>query len=284
MSAPIPSHRTTAQATAFEQRFTLHAVTTIMTTVVALAFLFGFGNVWALARDLGVTPWVAPLVAPAVDLSVIGLLLSTWHLALHGARPEQTRPACRLLIFSSLMTLALNVTEPVAGGHYGRAAFDTVGPLLLIGWSEVGPGLLQAISTTQPPERASDSGPLRDKDSDAIIDESRLPTAERDDQQLAPRSREDVLLERALEEDARHWELHQRPISAETLRKQLHVGAAKSRMLVSEIRTVNGHHTSVEARQATTEQTIVQVRWCAEQTESTSTAGARSTVPVDRSI
>ena len=44
------------------------------------------------------------------------------------------------------------------------------------------------------------------------------------------------LLERAKGEDARHWAAHQRPISAETLRKRLHIGAARSRMLVSMIR------------------------------------------------
>jgi hypothetical protein len=30
-------------------------------------------------------------------------------------------------------------------GQWGRAAFDAVGPLLLIGWSEVGPALLAAM-------------------------------------------------------------------------------------------------------------------------------------------
>lgn len=30
--------------------------------------------------------------------------------------------------------------------HNGKDAFDSVGPLLLIGWAEVGPGLLQAIA------------------------------------------------------------------------------------------------------------------------------------------
>jgi hypothetical protein len=48
-----------------------------MGAVVGLTFLFGFGNVWPLALRLGVPPWVAPLVAPAVDLSVMGLLLGT---------------------------------------------------------------------------------------------------------------------------------------------------------------------------------------------------------------
>jgi hypothetical protein len=34
-----------------------------------------------------------------------------------------------------------------SGPSYGKAAFDAVDPPLLVGWAEVGPGLLQAIST-----------------------------------------------------------------------------------------------------------------------------------------
>lgn len=117
---------------------TLRLVTLIMATVVGLTFVFGFGNSLALGLRLGVPVFIAPLVAPAVDLSVVGLLLATRHLALHGARPELLRPARRLLVFSSLVTLALNVTEPLIAQEYGKAAFDAVGPLLLIGWSEVG--------------------------------------------------------------------------------------------------------------------------------------------------
>ncbi|WPB91412.1 hypothetical protein [Streptomyces malaysiensis] len=109
-----------------------------MAAVVGLTFLFGFGTVWTLAVRLGVPPWVALLVAPAVDLSVLGLLLGNRYLALQGANREQLRPARRLLIFSSLMTLALNVTDPLLAGQNGKAAFDAVGPLLLIGWAEVG--------------------------------------------------------------------------------------------------------------------------------------------------
>ncbi|WP_052914977.1 hypothetical protein [Protofrankia coriariae] len=33
-------------------------------------------------------------------------------------------------------------------GQYGKAAFDSVGCWLLIGWAEVGPSLLQAMQTT----------------------------------------------------------------------------------------------------------------------------------------
>ncbi|MFC5947484.1 hypothetical protein ACFQH9_04245 [Pseudonocardia lutea] len=88
--------------------------------------------------------WVVPLVAPVVDLSILGLLLGTRHLALTSASPEVLRPARRLLIFASVVTLLLNMAEPLVAGEFAEAAFDAVGPLLLIGW-EVGPGLLEAI-------------------------------------------------------------------------------------------------------------------------------------------
>ena len=41
-----------------------------MGTAVGLTFVFGFGNILNLAFSLGVPPWFAPLVAPAVDLSI----------------------------------------------------------------------------------------------------------------------------------------------------------------------------------------------------------------------
>ncbi len=49
----------------------VQAVTVIM-GVVGLALLFGFGKVLNLALRLGVPAWVAPLVALAVDLSILG--------------------------------------------------------------------------------------------------------------------------------------------------------------------------------------------------------------------
>lgn len=122
-------------------------MTVIVGIVVGLTFLFGFGNVATLGVRLGFPTYVAFLVAPAVDLSVVGLLLGTQHLALHGRPAEVLNPARRFLIFSSTVTLALNVAEPLIAGHYGKAAFDAVGPRLLIGWAEVGPSLLQAMQT-----------------------------------------------------------------------------------------------------------------------------------------
>jgi hypothetical protein len=114
----------------------VRVVTAVVGVVVGLTFLFGFGNVLDLAIQLDVPVWIAPLVALALDLSVLGLLVGLRHLILTGATAEQLRPAKRLLVFASSATLVLNVAGPIAAGAYGRAAFDTVGPLLLIGWSE----------------------------------------------------------------------------------------------------------------------------------------------------
>ncbi|GAA2660990.1 hypothetical protein [Streptomyces vastus] len=46
----------------------------------------------------------------------------------------------------------------------------------------------------------------------------------------------DPLLERARRMDARHRDLHQRPVSAESLRKELRIGADRSRQLVALVR------------------------------------------------
>lgn len=205
-------------------------------------------------------PGVAPLVAPAVDLSILGLLLGVRHLALHDATSDQLRPARRLLIFSSLVTLALNVADPLIAGEVGKAAFDAVGPLLLIGWAEVGPGFLQAIGTIsrraievsrttlpgdyEPRVAAVEAG-------DDAVDDGPTATGRRTTtlngngaEGPVPPTTDGDLLERAKQEDARHWATYQRPISAETLRKQLRIGAARSRMLVSMIRAdQSGRHT-----------------------------------------
>ncbi|WP_328647140.1 hypothetical protein OHS58_03770 [Amycolatopsis sp. NBC_00348] len=218
------------------------AVSVIMGTVVGLTFLFGFGNVLSLALRLGVPVWVAPLVAPAVDLSILGLLLGTRHLALAGASRDVLRPARRLLIFASVVTLALNVAEPLVVGEYGKAAFDAVGPLLLIGWSEVGAGLLQAIVAVS---QADDSGVVpnvgkaaeheREKFGDVAV--AQIDSAEQaDGRPLLAEGSLDALLDRARREDAAHRAEHQKPISADTLRVRLRVGAGRARRLVKIIR------------------------------------------------
>jgi len=231
----------------------VQTVTIIMGTVVGLTFLFGFGNVLNLALRLDVPAWVAPLVAPAVDLSILGLLLGIRHLALHGATPQQLRPARRLLIFASLTTLALNIADPLVTSAYGKAAFDAVGPLLLIGWAEVGPGLLQAItaighrvaiafevekSAGRDDHRALDDQARRalacDQDADSAPATS--PASGKISESDIKACAEHDLLERARRADAQHWAEHRRPISADTLRSTLRIGAGRARLLVSIIR------------------------------------------------
>ncbi|MEU8140241.1 SpdA protein [Streptodolium elevatio] len=232
-------------SSAADQDTVVRAVTVIIGAVIGLTFLFGFGNVWALALRLGVFPWVAPLVAPAVDLSVLGLLLAIRRLTLAGASPSIVRPAWRLLVLASFLTLALNVAEPLLTHHYGRAAFDAVGPLLLIGWAEVGPGLLEALND---PARSPAQFSRQDGSgvSDRHADKEQLTDGEiRTKGGLSaahigkqPTDVED-LLARARVADQQHWELHRRPISAETLRKELRVGAVRSRELVVTLRSTS---------------------------------------------
>ncbi|MCK9923363.1 hypothetical protein MXD61_16035 [Frankia sp. AgPm24] len=223
-----------------------------MAMVVALAFLFGFGNVWTLALRLGVPAYVAPLVAPAVDLSVLGLLVGIRILVITDADPEALRPARMLLLFSSTVTLALNVAEPIIAQQYGRAAFDAVGPMLLIGWAEVGPTLMQAMQDIHPEDqkhaRSPTAGPgngtkdpvdHRDVRSWKDAGED-TPGNEPDitDLLLALGERRDFdpLLPRALDEDFQYWIEHRRPIPSEKLGKILGIGSTRSRKLVTDIR------------------------------------------------
>ena len=245
-SAAEPSTRSGSDETTV-----VKAVTVIMGVVVGLTFMFGFGNVLNLALRLGVPVWVAPLVAPAVDLSILGLLLGTRHLALAGASVKVLRPARRLLIFASVVTLALNVAEPLVAGEFGKAAFDAVGPLLLIGWAEVGPGLLQAVSTanTQASTPAAPGETQALQESIPVSGErtpapsegesNKRPSTQRSGRPRAAHSAgvPSDLLERARQEDATHRAIHQRPISADTLRGRLGIGAKRARRLVALVRS-----------------------------------------------
>ncbi|MFI5645058.1 DUF2637 domain-containing protein [Kitasatospora sp. NPDC051705] len=146
MTATTPATPGTARA----GTFTRVTVTIVMAVIASLAFVFSFGNVWALALRLGVPHPIAPLIAPMVDLSVVGLLVALHHLVLTGTAPGQLRSATRLMHLCGALTLALNTAEPVIAGHYGRACLDTVAPALLLGWGAVGPDLLRHLATTTP--------------------------------------------------------------------------------------------------------------------------------------
>ena len=72
------------------------AVTTVAFVIAGLAFAFGFGNGWQLGLALGVPGWIAPLMAPAVDLSVVTLLGTIQYLRTRAATDRLVGP--RLLL------------------------------------------------------------------------------------------------------------------------------------------------------------------------------------------
>ncbi|MGW3980915.1 DUF2637 domain-containing protein [Streptomyces mirabilis] len=158
-----------------EDRITQRTITAVMIVIAALAFVFSFGNVWSLALRLGVPGPIAPLIAPMVDLSVVGLLVALRYLSLRGLPADQMTAATRLMHFSGLLTLALNVAEPIVAGHYGRAAVDAVAPLLLLGWGSVGPQLLRAFHTVARPAVPAPLPGEIESDSETALDAS-LPT------------------------------------------------------------------------------------------------------------
>jgi hypothetical protein len=185
------------------------AVTAVVFAIAGLTFIFGFGSGLALGLLLGVPGWTAALVAPAVDLTVVALLVSLQYLRAHGVKTRLVGP--RLLLgFSGSATLAINTAHPLLVGSFGQAAFYAVPPLLLIGWSEVGPRLLAALHGTVP----GPSQPVRDEE-------------------LAVSSE---LMERAKILDKTYKREHGRPITRDRLRAELKVSNAVAGRVLRQLR------------------------------------------------
>jgi hypothetical protein len=264
MHEAIHNHVTTTRhdgvATAVElpgEVFTRRVITVVLSLITALTFAFGFGNVWALGRSLGVPTLVAPLVGPAVDLSVSGLLIGIRHLSMAGVPRKQLRPARVLLVACGAATLALNIAGPVAAGAYGRAAFDSVGPGLLIGWAETGPGMLRFLYAVRADRvlPAYGNGQVRFMPTDEAVPAVTEPVRSRpsansesaDGDANRFRARQmgradavglEELLPQARQIDSEHRLQYHRPVSAETLRKQMRIGSMRARALVRQIRDV----------------------------------------------
>jgi hypothetical protein len=116
------------------EALTRRAVTAVTVAIVLMTFAFSLGNVTRLCVNLGITAWIAWLVGPAVDLSVVGLLTGMRFLSLHGYTPAELVSLRRMLRFCGLLTLALNTAGSIADRQFGTALVDTVGPALLIGF------------------------------------------------------------------------------------------------------------------------------------------------------
>jgi hypothetical protein len=197
---------------------TRRAVTVVTTAIMLMTFAFSLGNVTRLCLDLGITGWIAWLVGPAVDLSVVGLLAGMRFLSLHGYTDDQLAGLQRMLRFCGLLTLALNTAEAASHRQYGTALVDAVGPALLIGWSEAGPWMLRQIHAVCPPLTA--------------------PSGVQHRPQAAPRpvALPVRLLDRARELDAEHRATTGRPISRDNLRAQLRIARDSASALVAAVR------------------------------------------------
>ncbi|MGI3229942.1 DUF2637 domain-containing protein [Streptomyces sp. GTA36] len=150
-------------------------------------------------------------------LSVDGLLL----LATVGLlKPSQlrTRRARGAIWAAFLLGIAVSLAANIA-------AAPNLGwkPVLVAGWPPVALLLSVELLVHRPVDRvAARTGRLLDGGDPA--------RSER------PDGADDPLLARARTLDARHRELYERPVSAETLRKELHVGARRSRQLTALVR------------------------------------------------
>jgi hypothetical protein len=95
---------------------------------------------------------------------------------------------------------------------------------------------------TPTPESREGSASLHDSETGAQV---RHRTA-RTPGQAQPASIPSSLLERARQEDAAHRAVRQRPISADTLRRRLRLGATRAREMVALVRTDAQVHASGE--------------------------------------
>ena len=197
------------------EALTRRAVTAVTAAIVAMTFAFSLGNVTRLCLDLGITAWIAWLVGPAVDLSVVGLLTGMRFLSLHGYTDAQLARLQRMLRFCGLLTMALNTAGALGHRQIGTALVDAVGPALLIGWSEVGPWMLRQIHAVCPP--TTPRQPEAKPDPEPLV----LPAG---------------LLARTRELDSEHRAATGRPISRDTLRAQLRIGRDRASALVAAVR------------------------------------------------
>ena len=198
------------------EALTRRAITATTAAIVGMTFAFSLGNVTRLCLNLGMTAWIAWLIGPAVDLSVVGLLTGMRFLSLHGYTDVKLSKLRHMLRFCGVLTMALNTSGALGHRMFGTALVDAVGPALLIGWSEVGPWMLRQVYAVCSPTAATRP-------------ESRPAT------RVAPALPGD-LLARARELDAEHRAATGKPISRDSLRDQMRIGRDRAGAVIALVR------------------------------------------------
>ena len=237
------------------ERFARRVVTGCAVLVVAACFGFSFGNVLALGQHLGVPPYVAWLIAPAVDLTVVGLIVGVRHLSLRGIEGRRLRPARLLLVAAGLATWALNTAHALfVRRHLGVVAYDSLAPLLLIGWAEVGPWFLRQFRAAAATSNRSTPGRTGRTEASTVAGADHAPAAA-DGGRMQPSGTprparaaatvgraaaaqpaavgDQALMDRARVLNAAHWQAHGRQISRDKLRAALGVGATRAERLLA---------------------------------------------------
>jgi hypothetical protein len=137
-------------------------------------------------------------------------------LSMHGYTDEQLRKPRSLLRLCGFLTLALNTAGALGHRQFGTALVDAVGPVLLIGWSEVGPWMLRQVyavcsaATQNQPEARPETRVL-----------PVLPAK---------------LLAQARKLDAEHRTATGKPISRDTLRARMRIGRDRASALIAAVR------------------------------------------------
>jgi hypothetical protein len=150
------------------ERITYAIVLSVATIVPLLAFAFSFGNVGLLGVSLGIDPRIAYLTGPAVDLSVTGLIVAASYLSHRGRSERELWPIHVMSLVCGSAMIALNCGQAIYVSQWRLAAFDAVGPLLLIGWGAIGPWLLRQLGNAK--NRPAVPTPVRTAPAQALAD------------------------------------------------------------------------------------------------------------------
>lgn len=128
------------------ERWTFRIVAFVLIAVPLLVFFFSFGNVGILGVSLGVERQIAFLTGPAVDLAVAGCVIASSYLSARGWTERRLWPLHVAALVLGLFMVALNTGGALYTHRWRLAAFDCVGPVLLIGWGSLAPWLWRNLT------------------------------------------------------------------------------------------------------------------------------------------